>query len=44
MLEAWEPHLVSAWRRVRGSTAESPSLTAEERRDVVAGGATVVAG
>ena len=37
MLEAWEPRLVRAWRRVRGSTADAPSLTAEERRDVVAG-------
>jgi len=37
MLEAWQPRLVSAWRRVRGSTADAPSLTAEERRDVVAG-------
>src|SRR5436305_1252921 len=37
MLEAWVPRLIGAWRRLRGSGADAPSLTAEERRDVVAG-------
>jgi SAM-dependent methyltransferase len=37
MLERWVPHLVAAWRRLRGSRADAPSLTAEERRDIVAG-------
>lgn len=37
MLDSWIPRLLAAWRRLRGSTAASPSLTAEERRDVVAG-------
>ena len=37
MLEPWIPRLLAAWRRLRGSTAVAPSLTAEERRDVAAG-------
>jgi SAM-dependent methyltransferase len=37
MLEPWIPRLLAAWRRVRGSAAEGSSLTAEERRDIVAG-------
>jgi SAM-dependent methyltransferase len=37
MLEPWVPRLVAGWRRLRGSAAQGASLTAEERRDVVAG-------
>ena len=37
MVDAWIPRLIAAWRRVRGSAAGEPSLTPEERRDVVAG-------
>lgn len=43
MLEAWEPRLIRAWRRLRGAPAATgpatapPKLTAEERRDIVAG-------
>ena len=44
MLDAWIPRLVAAWRRIRGSAADGPSLTAEERRDVVAGAQRLSAG
>jgi SAM-dependent methyltransferase len=37
MLESWMPRLLAAWRRVRGSAAEGSLLTADERRDIVAG-------
>ncbi|HEX9105367.1 MAG TPA: small ribosomal subunit Rsm22 family protein, partial [Polyangia bacterium] len=37
MLDPWVPRLIAAWRRLRGSAATAPALTAEERRDVVAG-------
>jgi len=37
MVEPWIPRLIAAWRRLRGSAVGERSLTAEERRDVVAG-------
>ena len=37
MLEHWIPRLLAAWRQVRGSAGEGASLTADERRDIVAG-------
>jgi SAM-dependent methyltransferase len=40
MLDPWMPRLVAAWRRLRGSppsAASAAPLTAEERRDIVAG-------
>ncbi|HEX6836728.1 MAG TPA: small ribosomal subunit Rsm22 family protein [Polyangia bacterium] len=37
MIEPWIPRLLAVWRRLRGSAAGAPSLTAEERRDLVAG-------
>src|SRR5512135_609967 len=37
MIEPWIPRLLAVWRRLRGSAAGAPSLTAEERRDVVVG-------
>ncbi|MCU1279255.1 MAG: hypothetical protein JWM53_2801 [bacterium] len=37
MLDPWLPRLLACWRRVRGSAGQGTSLSAEERRDVVAG-------
>jgi SAM-dependent methyltransferase len=42
-LDGWLPHLVAAWRRLRGSPATG-ALTADERRDVVAGAARLTRG